>query len=317
MEQKFWLADAHCDTATVLTPWRLAFGGNTQLDFQRLAGRGKLQFMAFFMGAQAEKLSKTEVWRKLRQHWLDLRYAAALCGDVELLEDLRQAGGSTKTQIVPALEGLDWLGGDWRAVDELYAWGFRSFGLFWNDDSFLGCGAAANRTPEADTGLSAAGRELVAHLAGLGRLVDLAHASDNSFWQAADLLAAEGRPLFVSHACCRALCEHPRNLTDEQLRAVGQSGGLVGITLVPQFLSADGAATPADFARHAAHAAALAGVESVCLGSDFDGTAELPLGVEGVQDAAALYDSLLAEGFAEAEARLIMGENLANFLRKY
>ncbi|MBQ2888812.1 MAG: membrane dipeptidase [Firmicutes bacterium] len=317
MEQKFWLADAHCDTATVLTPWRLAFGSNTQLDFQRLAGRGKLQFMAFFMGAQAEKLSKTEVWRKLRQHWLDLRYAAALCGDVELLEDLRQAGGITKTQIVPALEGLDWLGGDWRAVDELYAWGFRSFGLFWNNDSFLGCGSAANHTPEADTGLSAAGRELTAHLAGLGRLVDLAHASDNSFWQAADLLAAEGRSLFVSHACCRALCEHPRNLTDEQLRAVGQSGGLVGITLVPQFLSADGAATPADFARHAAHAAALAGVESVCLGSDFDGTADLPLGVEGVQDAAVLYDALLAEGFAEVEARLIMGENLANFLRKY
>ena len=317
VEQKFWLADAHCDTATVLTPWRLAFGGNTQLDFPRLAGHSKLQFIAFFMGAQAEKLPKTEVWRKLRQHWLDLRYAAALCGEVELLDDLRQAGSSTKTQLLPALEGLDWLGGDWRAIDELYAWGFRSFGLFWNNDSFLGCGAAANSTPCADEGLSAAGRELVAHLAGLGRLVDLAHASDNSFWQAADLLAAKGCPLFVSHACCRALCSHPRNLTDEQLTAVGQNGGLVGITLVPQFLADDGAATPADFARHAAHAAALAGVERVCLGSDFDGTDELPLGIEGVQDAAVLYDALLAEGFAEDEARMIMGENLPNFLRRY
>lgn len=317
IEEKFWLADAHCDTATVLTPWRLAFGGrDSQLDLARLAGRSKLQFMACWLGGSAADLTPDEAMRLLRQHLLDLRYAAALCGEAELLDDLGAAGQSGKVQLLPALEGLDYLGGDWRRVDKLYEWGFRSFGLFWNRDSFLGCGAAANQNPAHDHGLTAAGRELVLHLALEERLVDLAHASEQSFWQAAELLQSKKRPLFVSHACCRALCGHWRNLSDAQLKAVGESGGMVGIALVPQFLQTDGTAAAADWARHAAHAAALAGAACVCLGSDFDGVEKLPAGINGVQDADVLYRALRSAGFDAAGARGIMGENLLRFLRR-
>ncbi len=320
IEEKFRLADAHCDTATVLTPWRLAFGGReSQLDLARLIGRSKLQFMACWLSGGAD-LTPDEAMRRLRQHLLDLRYAAALSGEAELLGDLSAAGESGKVQLLPALEGLDYLGGDWRRVDKLYEWGFRSFrsfGLFWNHDSFLGCGAAANQTPAKDHGLTAAGRELVLHLALEERLVDLAHASEQSFWQAAELLQSKSRPLFVSHACCRALCGHWRNLTDEQLRAVGESGGMVGIALVPQFLQASGAADISDWARHAAHAAKLAGAEHVCLGSDFDGVDRLPAGIGGVEDAGVLYRALLSAGFDAAGARGVMGENLLRFLRRY
>ncbi len=316
MEEKIWLADAHCDTATVLTPWRLAFGGReSQLDLARLSGRSKLQFMACWLGGGAE-LAPEEAMRRLRQHLLDLRYAAALSGEAELLSDLSAAGQSAKVQLLPALEGLDYLGGDWRRVDKLYEWGFRSFGLFWNRDSFLGCGAAANQNPAHDRGLTAAGRELVLHLAREMRLVDLAHASEQSFWQAAELLQSKNRPLFVSHACCRALCGHWRNLTDAQLQAVGESGGMLGIALVPQFLRQDGAADVFDWARHTAHAAKIAGMESVCLGSDFDGVDELPAGINGVEDAEVLYRALLSAGFDAAAARGVMGENLLRFLRR-
>ncbi|HIU10969.1 MAG TPA: membrane dipeptidase [Candidatus Avidehalobacter gallistercoris] len=316
IEEKFWLADAHCDTATVLTPWRLAFGARTsQLDLVRLAGRSKLQFMACWLGDEVD-LAPDEAMRRLRQHLLDLRYAAALSGEAELLSDLSAAGQSARVQLLPALEGLDYLGGDWRRVDKLYEWGFRSFGLFWNRDSFLGCGAAANQDPEHDRGLTAAGRELVLHLAREMHLVDLAHASEQSFWQAAELLQSKNRPLFVSHTCCRALCGHWRNLSDAQLQAVGDSCGMVGIALAPQFLREEGAASVADWARHAAHAAALAGVNCVCLGSDFDGVGALPAGINGVQDAEVLYQALLAAGFDAAGARGVMGENLMQFLQR-
>lgn len=313
---EFRLADAHCDTLTVLSPWRLAFGGGgSQLDLPRLAGRAKLQFMACWLGGGAG-LAPAAALRRLWQHILDLRYAAALSGGAEILRDLALAGQGGMVQLLPALEGLDYLADDWRRVDQLYAWGFRSFGLFWNNDSFLGCGAAANQTPGRDGGLTAAGRELVRHLAAAGWLVDLAHASERSFWQAAEILADAGRPLFVSHTCCRALCGHWRNLSDEQLRAIGASGGMVGITLAPQFLRADGRAEAADWARHVTHAVELAGAGRVCLGGDWDGVDILPCGIAGVEDAGALYRALLAASFDADAAAGVMGDDLMAFLRR-
>lgn len=314
MKEKFAYADAHCDTVQATTPWRLAFGSReTHLDFPRLIGRGKLQFMAHFLGADVMSLPAEDAWKRLRQQQLDLRFAVSLCSDVELLENFSQAGKSDKVQLVAAIEGLDFLAGDYRRVDDLYEQGFRSFGLFWNNDSFLGSGAMAAN----DRGLTGAGRELVRRLADRGWLVDLAHASERSFWQAADILADLGRPLFVSHACTKALCEHPRNLTDEQIRAIGESGGVVGLTLVPHFLTADGNAEVADFARHALHIAELIGAEHIAIGSDFDGTDRLPDGVGGVQDVAVLNAALCDVGFAQVNADDIMGENLLRFLRRY
>lgn len=307
------ISDAHCDSVQVVTPLRLAFGSpKSRLDFPRLAEGSCLQFMACFLGADATSLSPQEARRRLRQQSMDLHFAASLCPDVELLGDFSLAGRSDKVQLVPAIEGLDFLAEDFRLVDDLYEQGFRSFGLFWNNDSFLGCGAL---TP-ADKGLTGAGRELVRHLAGRSRLVDLAHASEKSFWQAAEILSDYGRPVFVSHSCAAALCRHRRNLSDAQIRAVGQSGGLIGLALVPQFLNSSGRATAADFARHAAHIAELIGAEHIAMGSDFDGTEALPEGIRGIEDAARLYNALLAAGFAEAAAAGIMGENLPAFLRR-
>lgn len=317
VDNGFVYADAHCDSVQVATPWRLACGCRaSQLDFPRLVGQAKLQFMACFLGADVMSLPQEEAWRRFRQQLLDLRFAAELCPDVELLNDWRQAGKSSKVQLVPAVEGLDFLAGDWRRVDDLWAQGIRSFGLFWNDDSFLGCGAMTVR----DRGLTGSGRELVRHLAREARLVDLAHAAERSFWQAADILAGAGRPLFVSHTAARALCEHTRNLTDEQIKAVAASGGVVGLCLVPRFLRAGGVADGADigdFVRHAAHIAELVGAEHLVMGSDFDGTEHLPQGVAGVEDVPKLYMALISAGFAEGETRGIMGENLLKFLQKY
>lgn len=311
-DKDFIYADAHCDTVQATTPWRLAYGSrSTQLDFVRLCDRARLQFMAYFLGADVMSQPAEEAWRRLRQQELDLRFAVQLCPNVELLTDFSRAGEGDRVQLVAAIEGLDFLAGDYRRVDELYDRGIRSFGLFWNHDSFLGSGAMA----PADRGLTGAGRELVRHLAANGWLVDLAHAGKRSFWQAADILSS--KPLFVSHCCVAALCDHPRNLDDRQIRAVGESGGLLGLTLVPAFLSADGLATPADVARHAAYAAGLVGAEHLAIGSDFDGTDTLPAGINGVQDVGVLYKALLDVGFNVAEAEGIMGKNLLRFLKNF
>jgi membrane dipeptidase len=315
------VADAHCDTVTKLPPWRLAFGDinsckKSHLDFLRLCGDSGadgsykvcLQFMAFFL-RQAEP---DEAWRLLRQYWRDLLFAVAISGETILLQDLTRAGQSGKPELLAAVEGLDLLARDWHEVEQLYEMGFRSLGLFWNNDNFLGCGA--NAVGAADSGLTSVGREFIAYVERRGFLVDLAHASEKSFWQAAEICS---KPLFVSHACCRALCEHRRNLTDEQLRALGESGGLVGITLAPNFLCEDGKAELADVVRHIAHAVELAGDEHVALGSDFDGVESLPVGIDGAESWLNLARALGQSGFSERQIRQIMGENLPAFIRRY
>ena len=133
--------------------------------------------------------------------------------------------------------------------------------------------------------------------AGRGILVDLSHLNERGFW---DVAALEHGPLVASHSGAHALCPSPRNLTDAQLRAIGASGGLVGINFHVGFLRADGADDPdtplRTIAAHAAHVAEVAGVEAVALGSDFDG-ATMPRELPDVAALPALHAVLAEAGF--------------------
>ena len=301
------VADAHCDTATVLSPYELAFGSRrSHVDLPRLAAWGGLQFMAFFL----RQTEGDAAWRTLRQHWRELLFAVALSGRAEVLYDLTQAGQGTKVQLVLALEGADMLADKPERLEELYMMGFRSLGVFWNNNNAFGCGAAAEGA--ADSGLTASGRRLLHRAAEGGWLIDMAHASRRSFYQTAELGL---QPIFVSHACCDALCPHRRNLTDEQLAVIGQSGGLVGIALVPYFLRSEGDCSVDDVVRHIIHAVDIAGVEAVALGSDFDGVDELPDGITGCESWPRLVRALRQAGLAGADVQKIMGGNLVRFLR--
>ena len=309
---RLYIADAHCDTITRLTALELALGclkDEGHLDFPRLCRHVKLQFMAFFL----RQAAPAQAWQDLRRLRHNLQLAMELHGGLEILSDWRQAGRGGHTQLVLAVEGLDLLAlSDFDFVapaEELYRLGFRSLGLFWNNDNFLGCGADA--VGVADQGLTATGRDFISYAEQRGFLLDLAHASANSFWQAAEQMR---QPLFVSHACCAALCPHRRNLTDEQLRALGQSGGWLGITLAPGFLS-DKGTEMADVVRHIEHAVNLAGVEAVGLGSDFDGVENLPQGMVGVQSWPCLAEALQADGFKADMVERLMGGNLLHFLQ--
>lgn len=319
-DRRFVVADAHCDSITRLTPLDLALGcaGNeAHLDLARLGGRVKLQFMAFFL----HQAPPEQAWRDLRRLRHNLQLAVELHGGLELLLERSRAGRGGHTQLVLAVEGLDLLARDGAgfvaSAEELYRLGFRSLGLFWNNNNFLGCGADA--VGAADTGLTAAGRDFIAYAERRGFWLDLAHASANSFWQAA---AATRQPLFVSHACCAAICPHRRNLTDAQLRALGQSGGWLGITFAPGFLRSgqlEGQpvrAGLADVVRHVKHAVNLAGEEAVGFGSDFDGVERLPQGIAGVQSWPEVAEALTAAGFSETMTERLLGGNLLRFLHE-
>jgi membrane dipeptidase len=201
------------------------------------------------------------------------------------------------------LEGAEPIGPRLDELEVLYAAGMRSLGLVWSRPNAFATGVpfAFPGSPDQGPGLTEAGRSLVRACGELGVLVDVSHLNERGFWDVADLSDA---PLVASHSGAHVLCASPRNLTDAQLRAIGERRGIVGINFHVGFLRADGADdadTPlALIAEHAAHVAQVAGAECVGLGSDFDG-ATMPAALGDVTGLPALFETLRGAGFTEAE----------------
>jgi membrane dipeptidase len=209
------------------------------------------------------------------------------------------------------LEGAEPIEPGLETLDVLHAAGLRSLGLTWSRPNAFATGVPFGfpGSPDQGPGLTAAGRALVRACDELGVLVDVSHLNARGFWDVAELGAG---PLVASHSGAHALCASPRNLTDDQLRAIGERRGLVGINFHVGFLRADGeldADTPlAMIAAHAAHVAAVAGVECVALGSDFDG-AVMPAELPDAARLPALLDALRAAGFGADELEGIAWRN--------
>lgn len=157
-------------------------------------------------------------------------------------------------------------------------------------------------------GLSAFGEQVIREMNKYGIMVDLSHASEKSFYDAAN---TSKTPIICSHSSVRALCNHPRNLTDEQMMLLAHSGGVAQVCLYSGFLKKGGNATIHDAVRHIKYMVNVMGIEHVGIGSDFDGGG----GIMGLEDASALLELtrlLISEGFSHRDLQLLWGENFLN-----
>lgn len=164
---------------------------------------------------------------------------------------------------------------------------------------------SARRTQNTHGGVSDFGAQVIAEMNRLGLIVDLSHAGESSFYDALELSRT---PIVCSHSCCKALCDVPRNITDDQLRALARHGGVCQITLYKGFLRTDGRATIEDAMRHLLHAIDTAGIDHVGIGSDFDGDGGIP----GLADASELCNitrELLRRRLSEEDMAKIWGGN--------
>jgi membrane dipeptidase len=210
------------------------------------------------------------------------------------------------------LEGAEAIDAELEALDYWYAAGLRSLGPVWSRPNAFGHGVPFRypSTPDIGPGLTDAGKGLARRCAELGVVFDLAHMNEAGFWDAAALEAA---PLVVSHAGAHAICPNSRCLTDAQIDAVGETGGLVGIVYAPAFLRPDGKNEPSGtplnlIVHHARHIADRIGVEHVALGSDFDGT-EVPDDLGDVTGVPKLLEEFAKHGFSESEIEAIAWGN--------
>lgn len=239
---------------------------------------------------------------------------------VERAADLA-AVGTGRTALLLALEGADALAADPWMIDVIARLGVRMASLTWNGANAFAAGCAA------DGGLTSLGADAIDRMRRLGVAIDLAHAAERTFW---DVVERTGEhPLLVSHAACRAVYDHPRNLSDAQLRALAAVGGVAG--LMPHPLVVDPAGHGLDrFLDHVDHAVAVAGVEHVGLGGDFlrqiARTLGLPdpapgvaadaaiTGLEGPADYPRLADALARRGYGDTEVAALLGGNLLRLL---
>jgi len=198
-------------------------------------------------------------------------------------------------------EGAQPLEGNLANLDELYSAGFRMMAPTHFTDTAIG-GAAAG---VEKGGLTDLGRQWVRAMESHHMLIDLAHASPATL---RDVTAMATRPLIVSHTGVKGTCNNPRNLSDDELRAVARTGGVAGIGLWDTATCGNDAQAAARAIRYAAN---VIGVDHVALGSDFDGAVTTPFDSSGW---ALLTDALLQQGFSENEVRKIMGENVVRVL---
>jgi membrane dipeptidase len=209
------------------------------------------------------------------------------------------------------IEGAEAIDPELEALEHWYAAGLRSLGPVWSRSNAFGHGVPFifPAGPDTGPGLTPAGQALVKHCAELGIMIDLSHLNEKGFW---DVARAEPGPLVASHSGVHALAASTRNLTDDQLDAIGSSDGLVGIIYGCQFIRSDledDADTPlAVIAQHAAYAAERIGVRHVALGSDFDGT-RIPAELGDVTGLPKLLDALRDAGFGDEDLEAIAWQN--------
>ena len=232
--------------------------------------------------------------------------------------DIRATKAAGAHAPVLHIEGCEAIDADFKMLDVLYAAGLRSLGPVWSRSNIFAHGVPFRfpSSPDTGDGLTDLGRALVARCNDLRVLIDLSHINEKGFWDVAKLSTA---PLVASHSNAHALCASSRNLTDKQLAAIRDTGGLVGVNYAVSFLRADGrrsSQTPlSTVVDHIAYLIDHLGEDGVGLGSDFDG-AVIPDELGSAAGLPNLVAALRARQFGEALIEKICFENWMRVLAR-
>ena len=225
-------------------------------------------------------------------------------------DDLYRLKQEGKKAIMMGIENGYAIGHDLSLVEHFRKRGIVYMTLCHNGDNDI-CDSARKSTQEHG-GVSPFGADVIREMNRLGMMVDLSHASEKTFYDALDISQV---PVVCSHSSCRSLCDHPRNLTDEQMKRLASKGGVMQVTFYEGFLRQDGQASLLDAIEHINHAVNIMGIEHVGIGTDFDGDGGVP-GLAHAGELINLTRALLRERYTEADLRLLWGENFLRVMRE-
>lgn len=312
-----FICDCHCDTLTELYNKNASLYENEQhFDIKRqIALGGGLQFCAIYV--------PTEVFR----YQGGLRYTLCLLDkynqeikklhengiDVLQVRTAEDAGNVLKHKAATllAIEEGGAIDGSLEALRCLYELGVRAMTLTWSNRNDIADGI---NEEASGSGLTLFGKQVVAEMNRLGMLVDVSHISTAGFWS---VIETSTKPIIATHSNAKSLCSHPRNLNDEQIKALAQNGGLAGITFAGQFLEEDWRnACIESVYKHIDYMLNLIGNDDhIGFGSDFDGISHPPYNIQGVQDYKPLIE-YLSKYYSDETINKITNQNVINLLQK-
>jgi membrane dipeptidase len=232
--------------------------------------------------------------------------------------DLRHCLETGKLAAILHIEGAEAIDADLHALDVLHAAGLRSIGPVWSRPTIFGHGVPFRypHGPDIGDGLTDVGKALIRRCNDLSIMVDLSHLNEKGFWDVAKISDA---PLVATHSNCFAICPHPRNLTDDQLRAIADSDGMVGLNFAVAFLRKDGkmrADVPlSQMMKHLDHLMNILGEDRVGMGSDYDG-AVTPEEVTTVAQLPALRQAMIDHGYGTELIEKLCYKNWLRVLEK-
>ena len=291
------LFDLHCDTFSELYKTKQKFEKNS-------------------LHISLEKSSCFSPYVQICAIWSDYRYSddTAFSQCLNNITYLKEQGFAICTKLsanrnntfILSIEDARLLNGDLSRLDTLYNLGVRALTLNWKDKSCIGGGWNTNYS------LSFFGKAVVKRASELGIIIDLSHSSPQVFYEALDLCKNYQKTPIASHSNSYSVCNHKRNLSDNQFIELSKISSLVGISLSPEHLGGTGIC---DIMKHIYHYLALGGERNVCLGCDFDGITSLPDGFKSIADLKLLYTSLEKE-FGEQIAQNIFYNNAYSYFSK-
>lgn len=301
--------DAHCDVLWQL--WNAKGKKDFQNDpslhitFEQLKKRtGSIQCFAIYVPETVPYEQRFEVALNM----VDIFYKQVLSlpgmklirtkKDIEQLE-------SNEVGAILTLEGGEAIGKDMVKLRTLYRLGVRSMGLTWNHANLLADGALETR----GAGLTTFGKQVVEELNSFRLWTDVSHLNERGFW---DVMESAQYPI-ASHSNCYELCQHPRNLKDEQVQALIEKDGVIGVTFVPAFLANHGPVYMDDILRHVEHICSLGGERNIGFGSDFDGITETVIGVEAYRHYEYIINEL-SKRYSEGHVQSFLYNNFINHI---
>jgi membrane dipeptidase len=312
---KYGVIDFHCDALSKLQEQPdIRFAGDTRLDVSAKTleqGGVRLQCFAVFLLDDSENATIGRVLEQISLFRTEVEPAGyPLVTSRQQLENLAASGGRGA---LLSLEGAHGLEGNLKYLQCCYDLGVRLLGLTWNNANWAADGVMEPR----GGGFTAKGLELVQACYKLGIILDVSHLSVQGFWQLAELAEKEGKPFIASHSNSLSVCSHPRNLNDEQIRAIIRLNGRIGLTFVPYFVKkTQGPVKMTDLLPHLEHMCSLGAEKHIMFGSDFDGIDRY---IEGLKDASHYqnWKELLLKHYPEALVDKWLYHNAMEFLQSW
>jgi len=305
---KKFIIDAHCDTITkIKNTNQQLLKNNCHIDLNRLGEyETPVQFFAVCLEENSPKEPLKRTLDYIDFYYEQLNKYSNFIAPVKNYMDILKNKDNNKISSLLSVEGGDAIEKDLKNLKLLYDKGVRAINLTWNFDNLIAGGIKG----QCDT-LTDFGREVIRYMENLGIIIDVSHLGQKSFWQVDSLVKG---PYIASHSNAKAVCNNSRNLSDEQLKAIAQKNGVIGINLYSDFLTDKPYSSIEDIITHIDYISSLIGFDYIGLGCDFDGIDKMPIQIKNISNLNLLIENL-SNKYGDSKLEKLLNLNFMRILK--